>query len=267
MNYFDFQFQSSIMPLSCLSLCLLVVAGQHGQCNGLKVGGNLGDVHDGQGGGEDHQPRMIDVGGFIEAFLTKHKRNIGGLIRDNDKLKKDVVIKHRHRPSIHKSYGSGSYVIPEAALRPQVETIYQGADESGEYFGDERFKASDDVGEDGTFADSYKDYHGRGSEGFKVQFSEDYSQDNKFDSTGLFQSYDYLTDQSANSDFEDWDTNIVTENELYNIPESTSGEELGSSEKKTERVQEADLGKRIGSKEASRAAVEKLLRLLISAYI
>ena len=83
----------------------------------------------------------------------------------------------------------------------------------------------------------------------------------------MFHSYDYLTDQSANSDFEDWDTNIVTENELYNIPESNSGEELWSSEKKTERVEEADLGKRIGSKEASRAAVEKLLRLLISAYI
>ena len=59
----------------------------------------------------------------------------------------------------------------------------------------------------------------------------------------------------------------MTENELYNIPESTSREEFGSSEKETERVQEADIGKRIGSKEASRAAVEKLLRLLISAYI
>ena len=280
---FHFHFQSSNMPLSCLSLCLLVIAGQHGQCSGHEVddhlgsehdevgghhgdvhdeaggllsnvhdgqGGPLGEVHDGQGVGEDHLGRVIDVGGFIEDVVTKHKRDIGGLNRDNDGLKKDVVIKHRHRPSVHKSYGSGSYVIPEAALRPRVETIYQGVDESGEYFGDERFEASDDVGEDGTFdADYYKDYNRRGTEDFKVQFSEDYSQDNEFDSTGLFHSYDYLTDQSANSDFEDWDTNIVTENQLYNIPESTSGEELWSSEKETERVEEAAFGKRTGRKE------------------
>ena len=115
------------MPLRCFSLFLLVVAGHHGQCSGLEVGGNLGDVHDeaggllgivqhGQGGGEDHQHRAIDVGGLIEDVVTKHKRDIGGLNRDNDGLKKGVVIKHRHRPSVHKSYGSGSYVIPKAAL-------------------------------------------------------------------------------------------------------------------------------------------------------
>ena len=127
LNSFDFQFQSSNMPLRCFSLFLLVVAGHHGQCSGLEVGGNLGDVHDeagdlpndvhdDQGGGEDHQRRAIDVRGFIEDVVTKHKRDIGGLNRDNDGLKKGVVIKHRHRPSVHKSYGSGSYVIPKAAL-------------------------------------------------------------------------------------------------------------------------------------------------------
>ena len=177
---------------------------------------------------------------LLSLVLANHRRRADqdGLGEDlaighsQDEHDGEIVIEHRHRPSVHKSFGSGQYVIPAAALLPQRQHDlgdYLGAEESEDNFerGGEVYDGGDEALETNTV----------------------YIEDFDVDDTEL-----YLAEGSST---------ISPTNQYL-------GANPGKKKTKEERgtaVGQSGQSDKVATKESSRTALSKLLRLLIAAYI
>ena len=172
---------------------------------------------------------------FVASFLnlvvaSHHHRDQDG---EDDKTG-EIVIEHRHRPRVHKSYGSGQYVIPPAALLPQHQHHLGDDQEPEDYL--------DLGGQDGDYLD---DFNEDDTEELHLAVYSD-EQSNNIGKLGL---------RGSEAIFE----NILGSDNLASN---------GSGKSKDERDSAADgESEKVEKKEGSRAALRKLLRLLFAAYI
>ena len=180
----------------------------------------------------------------------------------------EVVIEQRHRPSVHKSYGSGQYVIPAAALLPQHQHDLSddpaGGEEPGEYFEEVYDNGEDEALE----AKSDKDFN---VEDMEVNLAESFltispaAQYEHMDKLAGFEDIpgqDNFEDIPGQGNFE----NIPSQDSFENIPGQGSFENIPRQgnlvldpEKKTSKDETVG--------QSSRTALSKLLRLLVAAYI
>ena len=171
--------------------------------------------------------RVCFVASFLSLVVASHHH------RDQDGLGEggEIVIEHRHRPRVHKSYGSGQYVIPAAALLPQHQ----------HHLGDDQ-EPQDLGGQDGDYLD---DFNEDDTEELHLAVYSD-EQSNNIGKLGL---------RGSEAIFE----NILGSDNLASN---------GSGKSKDKRDRGADgESEKVEKKEGSRAALRKLLRLLIAAYI
>ena len=182
--------------------------------------------------------RRTDQDGLGEDLVIGHSQ---------DEHDGEIVIEHRHRPLVHKSFGSGQYVIPAAALLPQRQHDLggdQGAEESEDYFG-------------------------RGGEVYDAETNTDYIEDFNVDDTELYLAEGSSTISPA-SQSEEGDKLGSEQPGQDNPGRENFGADPGKKRTKEERgtaVGQSGQSDKVATKESSRTALSKLLRLLIAAYI
>ena len=199
---------------------------------------------------------------LISLVVANHQGGQGvgqdGLGGDHDNYNGDIiVIEHRHRPRVHKSYGSGQYVIPAGALLPQPEHYlgddqhYQGAEESG-----------DDLGRGGEVYDG------------ALEATADYYEDYSMDDNELFlaESFDKIPPATQDEDGKYVETREKAQTHDHMVGGEDVrfilGENLGPDQTAGDKDDKgAGQSGRVAKKEGSRTALSKLLRLLITAYI
>ena len=222
---------------------------------------------------------------FVASFLSlvvasHHHRDQDG---EDDKTG-EIVIEHRHRPRVHKSYGSGQYVIPPAALLPQHQHHLGDDQEPEDYFDgggkvpdgqDSEHVHIDNFNEDDTeelqsqYDGKYVETREMAKTGNQPYMAGGYNHNNQNNPRDPFQWYDYLIDYS------DEEGNNIgklgargSEAIFENILGSDNLASNGSGKSKDERDSAADgESEKVEKKEGSRAALRKLLRLLFAAYI
>ena len=197
---------------------------------------------------------------LLSLVLANHRRRADqdGLGEDlaighsQDEHDGEIVIEHRHRPRVHKSFGSGQYVIPAAALLPQRQHDLggdQGAEESEDYFerGGEVYDGGDEALETNTV----------------------YIEDFNVDDTELYLAEGSSTISPA-SQSEEGDKLGSEQPGQDNPGRENFGADPGKKRSKEERgtaVGQSGQSDKVATKESSRTALSKLLRLLIAAYI
>ena len=241
---------------------------------------------------------------FFRLLHANHHGGLGGgnedgfgedlaIVHSQDDFNGDIVIEHRHRPLVHKSYGSGQYVIPAAAIQPAVDQFYQRSEKSEEYFESGggiddgqggALEANADYVEDYSL-DDFNQYFAEGldmvlpstqgdgtmemaetdnqahiNHGQDYAMSEYYKHEYEYDP---YESYDDMKDPShedieQGNHVEKFGTEFVR-----NVKEDGRGAGGGSDTK----VVKVDKGGQHETKEDSRMQIRKLLRLLIAAYI
>ena len=185
--------------------------------------------------------RRTDQDGLGEDLVIGHSQ---------DEHDGEIVIEHRHRPRVHKSFGSGQYVIPAAALLPQRQHDLggdQGAEESADYFG-------------------------RGGEVYDAETNTDYIEDFNVDDTELYlaEGSSTISPASQSEEGDHMDKLGAGEPGQDTPGRGNSGADPGKKRTKEERgtaVGQSGQSDKVATKESSRTALSKLLRLLIAAYI
>ena len=171
----------------------------------------------------------------------------------------EIVIEHRHRPRVHKSFGSGQYVIPAAALLPQHQLDLgdnQGAGESEDYFergGGEVYEGEDEA----------------------LETNNDYIEDFNVDYTELYLAESSSTISPATQHEQGDNIEKLGAGDFENIPgwgnlSLNPGKKTRTEERGTAgpgQSGESGESDKVAKKEGSRTALSKLLRLLIAAYI
>ena len=183
---------------------------------------------------------------LLSLVVANHRRRDDLAIgHSQDEHDGEIVIEHRHRPRVHKSFGSGQYVIPAAALLPQRQHDLggdQGAEESADYFG-------------------------RGGEVYDAETNTDYIEDFNVDDTELYLAEGSSTISPA-SQSEEGDKLGSEQPGQDNPGRENFGADPGKKRSKEERgtaVGQSGQSDKVATKE--RTALSKLLRLLIAAYI
>ena len=238
---------------------------------------------------------------LINLVAANHHGWQAGLSGDQDDYDGDIVIEHRHRPRVHKSYGSGQYVIPAGALLTLPEHYpdddqhehYQGDDHHEDYLGDDQLEhyqhyqgSGQNVIPAGALLNQHQHYQG-GGEVFDgaleatVDYNEDYSmEDNELYLADGFATISRATQGEDGKYVEKREKAQTHDHYMVGggdvrfaniLGDNLGSDETGKEDKKDETLIESDTAAgpsgRVGKKEGSRTALSKLLRLLIAAYI
>ena len=199
--------------------------------------------------------------------------------QDDHNAGDNIVIEHRHRPRVHKSYGSGQYVIPAGAH------LTQHHDDHGDHHDHHEHFLGDDQHHQG--AKETQDNLERGGEVYDsgLEATLDYNEDYSMEDNELYLADGFATISRAT---QGEDGKYVEKREKAQthdhymvgggdvrfaniLGDNLGSDETGKEDKKDETLIESDTAAgpsgRVGKKEGSRTALSKLLRLLIAAYI